>query len=227
MTPEDLYADIGATPDMDEAELRKAYRRKAKETHPDAGGNPEAFHKAARALAILTDPKKREEYDRTGTVDEEADNALSNVLRILTSILIAAILDDTTGPDPTRKPLMPMMNEIVAQARTRLEENKAGLEANAKRLDSVLGRFVPRDKGNEEQVKNIGTVETLIRSNATINRRAILEVDRELKALDEAEKIIKNVGFEMVVDQPDAGAFWKDIEQQIAPYQTHVRPSPR
>lgn len=213
---EDLYADIGASPDMDEAELRKAYRRKAKETHPDAGGNPEAFHKAARALAILTDPKKREEYDRTGTVDEEAENALSNVLQLLTQVILQAILDDSTGPDPTRKPLMPMMNEIITQARARFRGNKKDLETKAAKLESVLGRFRPRDDTSEEQAKNINTLETLIRSNVTIYRRAILENDHQLEALDEAEAIIKDVGFEQTVDDPRAGAFWSQIEAHIA-----------
>ncbi|MFC7155768.1 J domain-containing protein [Halomarina halobia] len=37
------YRVLGVSPDADEAAVRRAYRERAKETHPDAGGSREAF----------------------------------------------------------------------------------------------------------------------------------------------------------------------------------------
>ncbi|XP_024403577.1 dnaJ protein homolog isoform X2 [Physcomitrium patens] len=52
----------GASPD----ELKKAYRKAAIKNHPDKGGDPEKFKELAHAFQILSDPKKREIYDKYG-----------------------------------------------------------------------------------------------------------------------------------------------------------------
>lgn len=66
---DDLYAVLGVTDDADEATLRRAFRARAKELHPDR--NPDArdgdarFKALGRAYAILSDPSRRADYDAT------------------------------------------------------------------------------------------------------------------------------------------------------------------
>lgn len=53
------YHDIlGVTPGATEEEVKKAYRKKAVETHPDKGGNEEEFKKVTEAYEILTGKKQ-------------------------------------------------------------------------------------------------------------------------------------------------------------------------
>jgi molecular chaperone DnaJ len=65
----DYYATLGirreATPD----EVKKAYRRLARELHPDVNPDPETqerFKEVTRAYEVLSDPKKRQVYDMGG-----------------------------------------------------------------------------------------------------------------------------------------------------------------
>lgn len=62
----DLYDLLGISQDASQEEIKRAYRRKARELHPDAGGDEEAFKEATRAYEVLSDPQKRRRYDRFG-----------------------------------------------------------------------------------------------------------------------------------------------------------------
>jgi molecular chaperone DnaJ len=59
-----LGVEKGATQD----EIKKAYRKKAIEHHPDKGGSEEKFREATEAYDILSDEQKRGEYDAYGSV---------------------------------------------------------------------------------------------------------------------------------------------------------------
>ncbi|WP_074408762.1 MULTISPECIES: molecular chaperone DnaJ [Aquimarina] len=67
---EDFYDILGVSKNATEAEIKKAYRKKAIEYHPDK--NPgdktaeEKFKKAAEAYEILSDPDKKARYDQYG-----------------------------------------------------------------------------------------------------------------------------------------------------------------
>jgi DnaJ-class molecular chaperone len=70
----DLYSQLGVKRDAGEAEIKKAYRKLAKELHPDKNkDNPKAterFAKVTQAYDLLTDKDKRARYDR-GEIDED------------------------------------------------------------------------------------------------------------------------------------------------------------
>jgi molecular chaperone DnaJ len=66
----DFYEILGISKNASEAEIKKAYRKKAIEFHPDK--NPgdavaeENFKKAAEAYEVLSDPSKKAKYDQYG-----------------------------------------------------------------------------------------------------------------------------------------------------------------
>jgi molecular chaperone DnaJ len=66
----DFYEILGITKSADAAAIKKAYRKKAIEFHPDK--NPgdavaeENFKKAAEAYEVLSDPQKKAKYDQYG-----------------------------------------------------------------------------------------------------------------------------------------------------------------
>lgn len=72
----DLYEQLGVARGADEAAIKKAYRKLAKELHPDRSkDNPAAadrFSRVTHAYDILTDKDKRARYDR-GEIDEQGN----------------------------------------------------------------------------------------------------------------------------------------------------------
>jgi DnaJ-class molecular chaperone len=72
----DLYSQLNVPRGASEADIKKAYRKLAKELHPDKNkDNPKAterFSKVTQAYDILTDKDKRAQYDR-GEIDEEGN----------------------------------------------------------------------------------------------------------------------------------------------------------
>src|SRR2546423_5529093 len=65
--PADYYATLGLAPTASPAEIRRAYRERARRLHPDVNRAPDAaarFAALTEAYETLSDPAHRHAYDR-------------------------------------------------------------------------------------------------------------------------------------------------------------------
>jgi curved DNA-binding protein CbpA len=112
--PLDPYEELGVARDASAADVRGAFRKRAKTAHPDAGGSAEEFDRLRRAMTILIDPAKRERFNSTGNTDDGPDNTRSNALQVIEKImgdLVNGYLNQ--GRDPRQMDVVVHMKQTI------------------------------------------------------------------------------------------------------------------
>ena len=81
----DFYAELGVPKTATAAEIKKAYRKLARDLHPDKNpGNKQAedkFKAVSEAYDVLSDDAKRKEYDETRDMLASGRSAAFRVAR--------------------------------------------------------------------------------------------------------------------------------------------------
>lgn len=126
-----LGVDKSATPD----ELRKAYRKKAMETHPDRdGGSDEAFKAVQRAGDVLLNPQARKEYDETGRAPGDEPSLRDRVQAMMDDML------DKLGEPDFHKILKAIKRDLTRE-RHMLEKELGTAQTNLKTFENSLTKF--------------------------------------------------------------------------------------
>src|SRR5438445_2715810 len=73
----DLYAVLGVAQDASDEDIKRAYRKLARELHPDVNQHDpqaeERFKEVSAAYEVLSDPAKRRQYDMWGQAGASPD----------------------------------------------------------------------------------------------------------------------------------------------------------
>ena len=87
-----LYNTLGIQAGATADEIKQAYRKRAREHHPDRGGDKDRFQEIEEAYRILSDKAKRAQYDSTGSTKRQADpqQKARNMIATLFSKLLQA-----------------------------------------------------------------------------------------------------------------------------------------
>lgn len=124
----DYYEILGVERSATTEEVKKAFRRVARETHPDANpDDPEAearFKLAAEAYEVLSNPERRRRYDRGDTID------LSDLFGGMGGIddLLRSVFGDS-GLFGGRAQRRPRGRDVLVRTAVSLEEAAFGADA--------------------------------------------------------------------------------------------------
>jgi hypothetical protein len=179
----DLYRLLGIRRGATKAEVRRAYRRKAKVSHPDSGGSVEAFSALATAHDVLSDEDRRERYDTTGEIeparpnnfDGSAIEVIAHKLGLIihaehdvTSMDIGAVIKQAIREDIVSRKLS-IASQIQAVERAGCLRARVRRKANGE--DNALARVLDwHERATKDHVKK--------------NEEAVRAMERALEILE-------------------------------------------
>ena len=126
------YTTLGVPKYADSETIKRAHRKAAKRTHPDAGGSKEEFQAVNSAYMVLRDPLRRRRYDETGDESELRDGTVSELVRLF--VQVAAGCPDHANPiNLTRQNIEQQLATLKRNQRQATSDAK-GLRAKAARV---------------------------------------------------------------------------------------------
>jgi len=96
MSEPDLYSTLGLSSSATPDKIKHAYRNLAKQYHPDKNNTEEATHKfqqISAAYEILSDPQKREHYDRGGQLKDLNFGGSNFFANIFSTVVVSTRMD--------------------------------------------------------------------------------------------------------------------------------------
>ena len=177
-----LGVDAGASAD----EIKAAYRRRAKNAHPDVGGSAQEFGDVKLAHAVLSDPERRARYDRAGEVEEpEPNNIEQGALGLIGIMLEAALVSEN---DPIKYDLVAVMKAVfltqIIEVSRKLKVTRRSIE----RAERMRGRF-RRNKPGEN------TIERVLEWEIAVLKRTACRSEAALKQRERAIELLSDYDF--------------------------------
>ena len=191
----DLYSTLGIPPDATPEEIKAAYKRKAKETHPDAGGDAEKFQQVTLAHRILSDGEKRARYDETGSADEDVDTLDTAALAIIGGLVEEITQQIVTRDDLQFVDLAKQLRDRVKSQQAQANENLAQARKFEKKAVALRKRF--KAKKGPDYIGN------MLDGKVAACRGAIRSGEDHLARLKRAAEILDDVDYQ-VDKRPDA-----------------------
>ena len=123
------YEVLGVQVDATAEDIKNAYREKSKEAHPDTGGSEDEFTRLKKAFDILSDPKKRNLYDKYGVYTLPEIEAEAKLVAIQIAL---QVIDNFPGDEGIDK-------ELVSVFESCLKDLESQEKRAKKAKDKLLG----------------------------------------------------------------------------------------
>lgn len=175
-----LYETLGVHPKADTAAIRKAFRKKAKTEHPDAGGSAERFGAISLAHDVLTDETRRRKYDETGSTD--APNRHDPIEDAALKMLDQLVSDWLSDEKAKHKDPVKFISAKLLDARIEAEKYIAEGQSHETRLKDLIARLVKRPKRD--------FIGNMLRQRLEQTVNAIRTGEERRKAIEHAESLI-------------------------------------
>lgn len=187
----DLYSALGVPRDADPAMIKKAYRRKARETHPDRNpGNAAAsqqFAMVSTAYRVLSDQEQRERYDRTGdaprNVGDQHNERRSQLLQLFLQLIESC-------PDVAHNDLVKHAGDVLNNAQDQARRQVKQLQAKLEKRRAATERL-SRVDGKPDQLL------VIMRAQLTLDEQAVRRAEDTIAQQDEMRKLLAEYAYKV------------------------------
>lgn len=167
--------------DASPQDVKAAYRSKSRELHPDRNQDQDASDRMAdvnKAYEVLSDPKRREQYDKFGETGQSLDKAAVDALTNIFDSVIESDVNDIVGA----------VRAKIDHAKGKLTENRTMARADERRLNKRR-KFVRRKKKDGHNLVDAIFEKKLKRVSDALKQMDYQEalMDEMLRMLDEYE----------------------------------------
>ena len=188
----DLYKLLGIKRGASKAEVRKAYRRKAKVSHPDTGGSADTFSALATAHEVLSDARRREKYDATGEIEparpDNADVAAVEIIAQKLGLIIHSEHD--VSALGIGEMIEQAIREDIARRQAGIADHNRAIERAAKLRARVKRK---KDGGDNTLARVLDWHERAAKDLIKKSEEAVSSMERALEILD---------GYDFIDDLP-------------------------
>lgn len=174
-----LYTILDVEQDASPEEIKKAYRKKAQQCHPDKeNGDEELFKKVKEAYEVLSDELRRKHYDETGELVQEMLDApvIQAIIEIVVKLAAQLDIEHTD--------LIDVCRTNVRATQEQHKRHKDNITSTAKRFCDAANRIkVAEGEENIIQQALLREAENLEAQGKNIH--ALIDVgERILQMLD-------------------------------------------
>ena len=189
----DPYETLGVARDADAAQVKTAYRKRAKNAHPDTGGDIDAFARLKTSYELLSDPVRRKVFDETGYDPTLADTRDIEGLLVLEGLINDFILDEREPGsfDPVAAMRRKLTDKIV-NVRFHILE----LERHRARIRNHMDRI-----GRRPETDFLGS---MMRARSESITEAIAKAEAQIATIEQAYQMLEGYSYEIEVEAKSA-----------------------
>ena len=181
-----LDIDRHATPE----EIKRAYYTRAKQLHPDRGGDPKEFNDLHNAYLTLSDPFKKKRYDQTGEHIKTTFSADINLMQGANE-LIAIKFDAMIQ----KHKIDTIHMDIVGDIKSSIKKDIDGMRNNIKNLKESVKFLKKLNKRIKYKGGSINMMEAMIIGIIVANEKSVDDLKKRTERYKVALKVMNNYTF--------------------------------
>lgn len=180
---DELYKTLNVDKKATKKQIKDSFRKMAKEYHPDKnpGSDNDKFVAINNAYSILKNDSKREEYDRTGNVNQQDES--TNPLAIIAKLFLKLLDDKNINISKTN-----IVKYIKDNLMKKKETHKEFIKS-AEKYRGLMEKVVSRI---EKQKNSAPLFSNIIEDRISLINKDIEKNKKEIESIDESLKILKS-----------------------------------
>jgi len=202
MNKKNPYETLNVPKDATEAEIKKAYRDKAKKEHPDVGGDTEKFKETTHAYSLISSPEKRDYYDKHGEEmpQENTDSRANKLIHQLIDAILAECTPEQILKLDIVKRIVGSINDNLSKLRQEISNQKTMAE-RLQKLSDIFDKKLTHKKSKTQ----INFFKASVDEKKKFININLAELDNQNKILDKALELMTDFSFD----------YDKDLEEQL------------